>query len=323
MPGGLGGTDLYRSEWKEGNWSEPVGLGSEINTEGFELYPFMAENGDLYFASDGHAGLGEKDIFLTRFDGENWIDPLHLEYPLNSEKDDFGLVTNGEFSEGYLSSNREKSDDIYRFFTRIPQLFDCDTMLSNNYCYEFWDKEFPGIDSLPVIYEWLFSDGTKIQGLSVDHCFPGAGAHWAKLSIVDNRTGSTFFVQSTLEFEITDHEQPYISSNEAGIVGQSMTFSGLQSHVPDFVIEQYIWDFGDGGFAEGSRTEHTFGQRGTYTVKLGLKGSVAGSTDQQIRCVHTPVKILSDNQAVGMYLEENELFMAEEMDAEDEVQEAQ
>ena len=81
------------------------------------------------------------------------MSPLHLEYPLNSEFDDFGLITGGDFSEGFLSTNREQSDDIYRFYTHIPQLFACEDMQVNNYCYEFWDEEFPGIDSLPVVYE--------------------------------------------------------------------------------------------------------------------------------------------------------------------------
>ena len=93
--------------------------------------------------------------------------------------------------------------------------------------------------------------------------------------------------------------------------------------MPGFVIEQYVWDFGDGGFDEGSRAEHTYGQRGTYTVKLGLKGSVTGSKGQHIRCVRMPVRILADNQALAMYLEENELFMAQEADAGGEFQGAQ
>jgi len=291
-PGGKGGTDLYSSEWKDGAWAEPVNLGSRINTEGNEVYPYVAANGDLFFASDGHGGLGGKDIFLSRKEGRQWMDPVHLEFPLNSEKDDFGLVTNEDFSQGYLSSNRERSDDIFRFYTHIPQLFDCDSMLSNNYCYEFWDEEFPGIDSLPVVYEWTFSDGTKAQGLRVTHCFPGAGAHWAELNIIDNRTDSTFYMQSAVEFEIEDHEQAYISHREVSEAGDSVVFSGLQSHVPGFQVEQYIWDFGDGGFAEGPEVGHGFSEAGTYMVKLGLKGRQEGSEDLQIRCVQKPVQIL-------------------------------
>jgi hypothetical protein len=291
MPGGFGGADLYRSEWKDGTWGEPVNLGEKINTEGSEVYPFVAQNGDLFFASDGHAGLGGKDIFLSRPDGKQWKSPVHLESPLNSEKDDFGLFTDENFSQGYLSSNREQSDDIFKFYTHIPQLFDCDSMLANNHCYEFWDEEFPGIDSLPVVYEWSFSDGSKVEGLIVTHCFENAGAHWAKLNIIDNRTDSTFYMQSSLEFVLTDHEQPFISSEGAGHVNDTIAFDGLDSHLPGFVIEQYIWDFGDGGFAEGPHVEHIYGESGTYMVKLGLKGRRDGETETQIRCVETPVRL--------------------------------
>ena len=63
MPGGYGGTDLYRSTFINGEWAEPVNLGKRINTKGNEVYPFIAENGDLFFASDGHGGLGKKDSY--------------------------------------------------------------------------------------------------------------------------------------------------------------------------------------------------------------------------------------------------------------------
>jgi len=295
MPGGFGGTDLYRSEWKDGAWNEPMNLGGEINTNGNEVYPFIADNKDLFYASDGHPGLGGKDIYLSRPMGDRWNSPLHLEYPLNSKEDDFGLVTNGTFSEGYLSSSRELSDDIYRFYTHIPQLFDCDSMLINNHCYEFWDEDNPGVDSLPVIYEWTFSDGAKVRGLRVSHCFPNAGSHWAKLNIIDNRTDTSFYTQTSMEFELTDHEQAFITSSDKGLVNVAMDFSGLNSNIPGFVTEQYIWDFGDGGFAEGLEAEHVYGKPGSYSTKLGLKGYLEGASELQIRCVQKTVVILLDN----------------------------
>jgi hypothetical protein len=296
-PEGYGGRDLYRSERKGEVWGEPINLGPEINTSGNEAYPFIAANGDLFFASDGHAGLGGKDIFLSRYDDGQWMSPIHLDYPLNSEEDDFGLVTNGDFSEGFLSTNREKSDDIYRFYTHIPQLTNCEAMRTNNYCCEFWDEEYPGVDSLPVIYEWSFSDGTRKRGLRVTHCFPGAGSHWARLNIIDDRTDSTFYTQSSLEFELTDLEQPFITSNEIGEVDVPMVFSGMYSNMPGFVIEQYIWDFGDGGFAEGPEVEHVYENSGFFEVRLGLKGYLEGGSQMHISCVQKTVEILSDRQA--------------------------
>jgi outer membrane protein OmpA-like peptidoglycan-associated protein len=314
MPGGFGGTDLYRTEKKDGIWSEPVNLGEKVNSAGNEVYPFIAANGDLYFASDGHGGLGKKDLFLTRMSGSDWITPFHLETPINSEYDDFGMITNADFSEGFFSSDRRTTDDIFRFKTLIPQLFDCDTMLENNYCFEFWDELYPGLDSLPVVYEWEFSDSTKKTGLRVEHCLPGSGKYWAKLNIIDNTTNNVFFTQATMEFELEDHVQPYITCSKAGIINNNLKFSGLNSNLPDYSIEEYVWDFADGAFETGPEVEHIFTKTGVHAIKLGLIGYIEGSLDKETRCVVTPITLVKDNQALAMYLAGIEPYEAEEME---------
>jgi outer membrane protein OmpA-like peptidoglycan-associated protein len=101
MPGGYGGTDLYIVEYNNGTWGTPVNLGKEVNTEGNEMFPFVDENGNLYFSSDGHEGIGN-----------------NLGAPINSEKDDFGLITDATRSSGFFSSNRKRGihdDNIYSF----------------------------------------------------------------------------------------------------------------------------------------------------------------------------------------------------------------
>lgn len=113
QPGGKGGADLYRSEYRNGTWSEPENLES-VNTSGDEVFPFIFSNGDLYFASDGYAGLGGLDIYQARAaHPDNVYNPG---YPVNSAADDFGLVLDTTGTRGYLSSNRENGvgdDDIY------------------------------------------------------------------------------------------------------------------------------------------------------------------------------------------------------------------
>ena len=302
MPGGFGGTDIYRSEFYEGNWSEPENLGEVINTTGNEGYPFIADNGDLFFASDGHSGLGNKDIFVTRWKEKEWITPVNLQEPINSVNDDFGLITDSAFTAGYFSSNRDKTDDIYKFSTLLPQLFDCDTLKENTYCFEFWDETYPGSDSLPVIYEWEFSDGIKIRGLKAEHCFPGAGSYWAKLNIIDSLSGIAFLTQSSLEFELTDVEQPYITSGDVSPVNEEMKFSGLSSNLPGFKIEEYIWDFGDGDFTAGPEVNHKFIKPGVYNVKLGVSGYFKTNKTRETKCIIKPVTIVSDNKALSMYL---------------------
>ena len=122
MAGGSGGTDIYFSIREAGKWSDPVNLGESVNTFGNEMFPYLAGNGDLYFASDGLPGFGGLDLFVTRKTDGKWINPENLGYPLNSSYDDFSLATADSCKTGFFSSNRPGgigSDDIY-FFTPSP-----------------------------------------------------------------------------------------------------------------------------------------------------------------------------------------------------------
>ena len=118
MPGGFGGVDIYVTKWTGDAWSEPVNMGSKINTPRDEMFPYVSKNDFLYFSSDGHEGMGGQDIFrvdLLRKDGV----PRNMGFSLNSNKDDFGIALNEEGNKGYFSSNRDGgmgSDDIYEVF---------------------------------------------------------------------------------------------------------------------------------------------------------------------------------------------------------------
>lgn len=124
MPGGLGGTDLYVSRWLNNRWSEPVNLGPTINTKSNELFPFADENGNLYFSTEGRRGQGGLDIFYAAMDGPAVRAVESIDTPINSTGDDYGLITDGDRRAGYLSSNRNGSDDVFRF-TRESSLFGC------------------------------------------------------------------------------------------------------------------------------------------------------------------------------------------------------
>ncbi len=124
MPGGLGGTDLYVARWMNNRWSQPVNLGPLINTKSNELFPFADENGNLYFSTDGRRGQGGLDIFYAAMDGVTVQAVEPIEAPINSSGDDFGLITDGARRTGYFSSNRNGSDDVFRF-NRESSLFGC------------------------------------------------------------------------------------------------------------------------------------------------------------------------------------------------------
>jgi hypothetical protein len=118
-PGGYGGSDLYRSEYNNGKWSEPVNAGPQINTTGNELFPSLDMDGTLYFSSDGHGGLGGLDIFKSST--RTYGDVVNLGYPINSHRDDFGMAFKTDTNKGYFSSNRNGQDRIFRFRMK-PQL---------------------------------------------------------------------------------------------------------------------------------------------------------------------------------------------------------
>ncbi len=118
VDGGYGGTDIYVSSRDGSAWNSPSNLGPIVNTFGNETFPFMADNGDLYFASDGHPGFGGLDIFVTRKVGHVWLIPQNLGKPINSSYDDFALAMYKNDSIGLFSADRpggRGEDDIYSF----------------------------------------------------------------------------------------------------------------------------------------------------------------------------------------------------------------
>jgi outer membrane protein OmpA-like peptidoglycan-associated protein/tetratricopeptide (TPR) repeat protein len=123
-PGGYGGVDLYVTTREiGGEWTTPVNLGPKINTSGDEMFPFIAEDGTLYFSSNGHTGLGGLDIFSatavkTGNKITSWNEPENLGYPINTNSDDFGYIIAADNKSGFFCSNRpggQGDDDIYSF----------------------------------------------------------------------------------------------------------------------------------------------------------------------------------------------------------------
>jgi outer membrane protein OmpA-like peptidoglycan-associated protein/tetratricopeptide (TPR) repeat protein len=120
MPGTKGQSDIFKCTIDEdGNYGIPENLGSKINTEGRESFPFISEENELYFASDGHPGLGGLDIFVVEIAKDGSYKKIkNIGEPANSSDDDFGFLINSETRRGFLTSNREGgkgSDDIYQF----------------------------------------------------------------------------------------------------------------------------------------------------------------------------------------------------------------
>ena len=142
MPGGLGGTDIYYAKLEKGKWAPPVNLGAPVNSTGNELFPFIDEKGDLFFASNGHAGLGGLDIFHCAARDQKFEKPGNMGYPINSSRDDFSLIVSGK--HGYFSSNRgsqSNDDNIYSFSV---------------------EKAFP------VVIQAISKDGTSLENFTLN-----------------------------------------------------------------------------------------------------------------------------------------------------------
>jgi outer membrane protein OmpA-like peptidoglycan-associated protein len=301
-PGGYGGSDLYYSQWLDDRWGDPVNLGPTINTKGNESYPFISPSGELFFSSDGLPGLGGKDIYFSMFSDSSWVTPVHLNPPLNSKFDDFGIVTDTLMKEGYFSSNRDKSLDIYHFSTNSPQVLFNNLQRENQYCFSFADSGSIVIDTLHLNYIWDFGDGKKSKGVVVNHCYPGPGKYTVKLDIIERATRNIFFTKLIYIMDLEDFKQPYINSNDVVVKGDSVSFDGIRSYIPDFKIQSYSWDFKDGNKSSGGKVKHVFKEKGEYFVnmELILKSISTGYTHKT--GISKKILVLNDYQERGKYL---------------------
>ena len=118
MPGGKGGLDIWRIRLTSAGLGGVENVGAPVNTPGDEMFPTFRPNGDLYFSSDGHPGMGGLDVFIATVGSNGRYQLEHPGYPLNSHGDDFGLTFEGVHNRGFFSSNRDNGrgfDHIYSF----------------------------------------------------------------------------------------------------------------------------------------------------------------------------------------------------------------
>ena len=134
MPGTLGASDLYKVSIDGESYGEPENLGPVFNTEARETYPFMSDENELYFASDGQLGLGGLDIFVSKMEEDGTFKEIHnVGAPVNGKSDDFALLIDTQTKYGFFTSNRDGgqgSDDIYKFKENIPLEYNCEQTLA-------------------------------------------------------------------------------------------------------------------------------------------------------------------------------------------------
>ncbi|MBI4649539.1 MAG: PKD domain-containing protein [Bacteroidia bacterium] len=294
MSGGYGGTDIYYCKLIGNEWSQPINLGSAVNTSQNEMFPFIHSSGNLYFSSAGHNGLGGLDIFFTKKINGEWKDPEPIAKPINSEFDDFGFITDSLSETGYFSSNRNKSDDIYyfKFITVKPEIIEkCDSMRENNYCFVFFE---PGTsDTTKLFYEWDLGDGTKIKAFEAEHCYQKPGYYEVKLKVVDTLSEEKFTKIVTYSLNIEDIEQVYISSVDTCLINSEVIFDGTKTNLKNFIIKEFSWDFGDGNKAYGAIVSHIFAETGNYSVRLQVTGMKDTSGNSEKACVLKNITVIN------------------------------
>ncbi len=270
MEGGFGETDIYQSTLKDGEWTEPVNLGKKVNTKGKELFPFYHPSGKLYFASNEHNSQGGLDIFYTSWNGKEWIEPVHLDAPINSSSDDFSCYIFPGLTEGFFASNRSGNDDIYRFSNPYPDFPDVKDQVEDNYCFTLFENGPFKSDTLPYKYKWYFGDGEAADGIEVRHCFPGPGMYNVHLSVVDTLANVDLFTVAQYELELKQTQQVYISCKDTVKINTPLTLSASKSVLKDFKAAQYYWDLGDNNRAKGVTINHIFRKKGIYTIECGV-----------------------------------------------------
>ena len=133
MNGTVGQSDLYSAKINaNGTFGQLVNLGPMINTPGRETFPFISDKNELYFATDGHPGLGGLDVFVSKMDEQgNFSEPINVGRPINDKTDDFAFIIDTNSKTGFFTSNRDGGngfDDIYNFVEKRP--LTCEQSLS-------------------------------------------------------------------------------------------------------------------------------------------------------------------------------------------------
>lgn len=155
MPGGQGGYDIWRMPLDSYGESAVENLGSHINTPGDEMFPSFRPNGELYFSSNGHPGMGGLDLFRARPNKRGDWDITNLRYPMNSSGDDFGMTFEGPHNRGYFCTNRGNGrgwEQLYSF--QYPEVLQT---------VKGWVYEKDGYELPEALVYMVGNDGTNLK----------------------------------------------------------------------------------------------------------------------------------------------------------------
>jgi outer membrane protein OmpA-like peptidoglycan-associated protein len=269
MPGGLGEADLYQCHWNGMYWSKPENLGKSINSAFSDLFPCFDQKDRLYFSSNRNPETG-LDIYKFEIHEMNTgAEVKLLDAPVNGPFDDFGIYTS-DGTSGFFASNREGNDDLFGFQQSFPEFKDCNEVVDPFLCYLIEEEQIIPNDTLPLVYEWDFGDGTTAQGLSAEHCFPGVGTYDVALNLFDTISNFQYARVAEIQIEIDYPTQPFITGPDSLKIGEAAEFTHEGTNLPGVEILEYYWNYGLGSDQLGPSTLCSFYEPGVQRVTMGL-----------------------------------------------------
>ena len=269
MPGGKGGLDIWRVRITPSGFGGVENLGEPINTAGDEEFPTFRPNGDLYFSSNGHSGLGGLDIFIAKVGKDRRYHLSHPGYPLNSQGDDFGMTFEGPYNRGFFSSNRGDGrgwDHIYSF--ENPEIIQT---------VKGWVYEIDGYE-LPAAQVYCIGDDGTNERITLR----SDGSFTKILS-----PGVTYLFMATCKGYLNHQEEVKALSAPKESTDSTLQFALANISAPT-LIDNIFYDFNKATLRDSSRTalDHLVGllkENGNITIELSAHCDYIGSAEYNKR----------------------------------------
>ncbi len=318
MSGGFGGMDLYYCDLANGIWSAPVNLGKSINTQGNELFPFIDVHSNLYLSTNYYSDSADLDIYYTSQIDSVWNIPSKLSAPINSSYDDFTYISDSTGDKGYFSSNRNGSDDIYKFTYVYPAFEECEENHKPSLCWEFAEEERVDLDSIPVVYQWGISTGDTLIGLSIDYCFPDTGYYEISLSLRDTITGLAYMNVGEYALSIEAFNRPYIESKDTVLINNAIYLNADVSRLVNYDVLEYFWQLSDGTMRKGSGLSITPSEEGYIYPTLGVIAVNKATKQKEKLCAYKVIAVVEtpfiDTTEANDIYDQNKLDILEQIE---------
>jgi len=299
MPGGKGGSDIYRCRLINGVWSDPENIEGDINTEGNEFFPFINSNETIYFSSDARSDSEGMDIYFSENNNGNYTEVTRLNQTINTEYDDFAYTELNGQNKGLLSSNRNNDEDHIFLFNKYSQ--DFDDCLENGYrqlCYNLKDLNLSELIDLPLTYKWEMGDGTTLSGKEVQYCYKKSGNYHVTLSVIDTLTQVEFPAVSETDILINPRSLPYIASADTVYTEKSFEFMVELNEFVEFEIEEIKWETSDGKKFKGPTGTLSLSTVGLYQLKCFITGQKKSNGITPKLCVYKDIYITDDEKLI-------------------------